>query len=127
MLRERLLKGLRIATLAGILAAFAAQGALAQDDVSLAVGRRVAAANCGRCHAVDRRDESPNPKAPRFRTLGEKYPFEGLRQALTDHMIVGHLDMPVMTLAPTDVNDLVAYLKSLQTPRRRAPLLHPAT
>ena len=115
---EAALKARIVATLAGFLAAFTAQGALAQDDVSLTAGHRLAAAHCGRCHAVDRRDQSPNPRAPRFRTLGGKFPFDGLREALTQHMIVGHPEMPIITLRSGEVDDLIAYLKSLQTPAR---------
>ena len=115
------MKSLRIAILAGILATVTAPAAMAQGDASLTAGHRLAATHCGRCHAVDRRDQSPNPRAPRFRTLGGTFPFEGLRQALTNHMIVAHPEMPVMTLNPAEVDDLIAYLKSLQTAERRQP------
>ncbi len=110
------MKGLRIAALAGALTALASQAALAQNDVSLKAGHRLAAIHCGRCHAVDRRDHSPNPRSPRFRDLGAAFPFEGLRQALIDHMIVAHPEMPIQTLTAVEAADLTAYLKSLQSP-----------
>lgn len=119
---EKPLTNLCFAVFAGFLAAIAAQSASAQADVSLAAGRRLAATQCGRCHAVDRGDQSPNPRSPPFRTLGSKFPFGGLRQALIDHMIVAHPEMPIMTLTPVEVDDLIAYLKSLQSSAR-----HPRT
>jgi mono/diheme cytochrome c family protein len=127
VLKEMALKGLCVAALAGAFAAFATQAALAQNDVSLTAGRRLAADHCGRCHAVDLRDQSPNPKAPHFRDLGEKFPMDGLRQALIEHMIIGHPEMPIQTLTPVEVNDLIAYLKSLQTSAHRPPLKHRIT
>jgi mono/diheme cytochrome c family protein len=113
--------GLRCASAAVLAALFLAPAALAQDrSASPAAGQRLAAANCGRCHAVDRRDQSPNPRAPRFRDLGAGFPFDGLRDALNQHMIVGHPEMPVMDLKPTEIDDLVAYLRSLQRTGRTA-------
>ncbi len=91
-------------------------GASAQP--SLSAGHRLAAQRCGACHAVDRRDQSPNPRAPRFRDLGARYPLDGLGEALTEGMIVGHARMPVVTLSPAEIGDLIAYLKSLQQPAR---------
>ena len=125
MLKEVALKAVRIASMAGVLATLAAQAALAQPDVSLTAGHRLAAARCGRCHAVDLHDQSPNPRAPHFRDLGEKFPMDGLRQALIDHMIIGHPEMPVQTLTQVEVNDLIAYLKSLQTSTHRPSLKRP--
>ena len=120
------LTGFRLAILAGAFAAFTAQSALAQPDISLTAGHRLAATHCGRCHAVDQGDQSPNPRAPHFRDLGAKFPMDGLRQALLDHMIIGHPEMPVQDFTPTEVNDLIAYLRSLQTPNERRPSLkHP--
>jgi mono/diheme cytochrome c family protein len=100
----------------------------ASAQTSLTAGRRLAAQQCGICHAVDQRDQSPNPKSPRFRDLGARYPFDGLKGALTDGMIVGHAQMPVLSLSRIEIDDLIAYIKTLQTPNgpaaRAAP---PAT
>lgn len=112
---------LHIALGVASLALAAAQPALAQSPPSAAEGHRVANANCSRCHAVDRRDESPNPRSPRFRDFGERYPFEGLRQALVEGMIIGHpVLMPKPSLTPKEIDDLIAYLKSLQRPAGEA-------
>jgi mono/diheme cytochrome c family protein len=105
------------------------QSALAKDQPSLSAGRRIAEAQCGRCHAVDRQGESLNPRAPRFRDLGARYPLDDLREALAEGMIVGHPAlMPKVALEPIQIDNLIAYMKSLQ-PRsaevRPRPRLRP--
>lgn len=86
-----------------------------KDQPSLSAGRRIAEAQCGRCHAVGRQGESLNPRAPRFRELGARYPLDDLREALAEGMIVGHPAlMPKVTLEPRQIDDLIAYMKSLQ-------------
>ena len=107
------LTGLVLAHLAVVPPAFA-QG-------SADGGRRVALAQCSRCHAVERDGDSPNPRSPRFRDLGQRYPFDGLRQALLDGLIVGHPAlMPRSALSGTEVDDLIVYMKDLQRPARSA-------
>jgi mono/diheme cytochrome c family protein len=125
---EEFLKGIRRPVLAVAVALLAAQTvqaqtvqaqpAQAEDNASLGAGRRLAATHCGQCHAIDRTDQSPNPRAPRFRDFGAGFPFEGLRQALAEHMIVGHPEMPIVVLNQAEIGDLVAYLRSIQGPVR---------
>jgi mono/diheme cytochrome c family protein len=109
---------LKTLTLAGLAALSLSLPARA-DDVSLSAGRQLATVRCGRCHAVNRTGDSPNPRSPRFRDLGPRFPFDGLREALMQGMIVGHPEMPIQHLTPMESGDLVAYLQSLQ--RRRGP------
>jgi mono/diheme cytochrome c family protein len=89
----------------------------ASAQVSLSAGYRLAAQQCGACHAVDRRDQSPDPSAPRFRDLGARYPLDDLSEGLVEGMIVGHRVMPVVTLTQIETQDLIAYLKTLQGDR----------
>jgi cytochrome c len=103
--------------LAGVACLAFMQAADAKDQPSLSAGRRIAEAQCGTCHAVDRQGESLNPRAPRFRDLGRRYPLDALREALAEGMIVGHPAlMPKVTLGPAQIDDLIAYMKSLQPP-----------
>jgi mono/diheme cytochrome c family protein len=111
---------LKSLTLAG-LAALALSLPARADDVSLSAGKQLAIARCGRCHAVGRTGDSPNPRSPRFRDLGARFPFDGLRDALMQGMIVGHPQMPIQHLTPVESGDLVAYLQSLQRPRGPQP------
>jgi hypothetical protein len=39
-------------------------------------GEALVKANCARCHAVGRSDESRHPDAPPFRTLSQRYPLQ---------------------------------------------------
>ncbi len=119
MLIDRLIRVRPAAVGLALLVNILSSGASAQDTASLAAGRRLAATRCGSCHAIDRNDQSPNPRSPRFRDLGAGYRLNGLRQALLDGMIVGHMDMPIVTLTKTEADDLIAYLKALQQPPAR--------
>jgi cytochrome c len=109
---------LKLLTLAGLAALSLSLSARA-EDVSLSAGRQLAISRCGRCHAVDRTGDSPNPRSPRFRDLGARFPFDGLKEALMQGMIVGHPEMPIQHLTAVESGDLVTYLRSLQ--QRRAP------
>jgi mono/diheme cytochrome c family protein len=104
---------LKTLTMAGLAALMLSASAHA-EDVSLSAGRQLAVARCGGCHAVYAQGESPNPRSPRFRDLGAGFPYDGLREALTTGMIVGHPQMPVQHLTQVESGDLIAYMRSLQ-------------
>ncbi|MGV7215126.1 c-type cytochrome [Bradyrhizobium sp. UFLA05-112] len=77
-------------------------------------GKAYARANCARCHAIDRRLESPLKIAPAFRTLHQRYPIETLGEALAEGIYTGHPDMPAFELNPDQIHDLLSYLKTLE-------------
>ena len=91
-----------------------ATGAAAQDAGTLADGRALLEANCSRCHAIDRTDESLHPEAPAFRTLSERYPVSYLQEALAEGIVTGHKDMPEFSAEPVQVAAIIAYLESIQ-------------
>jgi mono/diheme cytochrome c family protein len=70
--------------------------------------------NCGQCHATGRFGDSPLPIAPPFRTLHERYPVEDLAEALAEGIITGHPTMPEFQLDPAQINDVIAYLQTLE-------------
>lgn len=72
--------------------------------------------HCAKCHAVSRSDISPNPAAPPFRILGKRYPPESLQEAFAEGIVVGHAEMPEFKFRPSDIGDLIAYLKFVQRP-----------
>ena len=82
-------------------------------------GEALAKANCSACHAIGRRGASPNPKSPPFRTLAERYPIESLQEALAEGISVGHegLEMPEFQFTPAQIDDLSAYLNSINRKR----------
>ena len=71
-------------------------------------------AHCAKCHAIDRVSQSPLPAAPPFRRLHERYPVETLQEALGEGIVTGHPSMPEFRLDPSQVNDVITYLKSLE-------------
>jgi cytochrome c len=83
-------------------------------------------AHCSSCHATGRSGASPNPEAPPFRTLHERYDVEGLAEALAEGIVVGHRgarQMPRFVLNPGEIDAVIAYLKSLELPERPSPKL----
>lgn len=80
-------------------------------------GRVLAQENCSACHAVAPTGESPYGPAPPFRTLHQKYDVEGLAEAFAEGIIVGHKgekQMPEFVMTTEQIDDLIAYLKSLK-------------
>ena len=101
-------------TLTGILSA--AAPANAADVLSPAAqrGQTLVKANCSECHAIDKVSESPLKIAPPFRTLHVKYPIETLRLPLREGVLTSHPTMPIFRLDPGQVEDVIAYLKTLE-------------
>ncbi len=77
-------------------------------------GFTFAQTNCSQCHAIGRVGESPIPEAPPFRTLHTRYPIESLAEAFAEGITTGHPSMPQFQLDPAQINDLLAYLDSVQ-------------
>jgi mono/diheme cytochrome c family protein len=80
-------------------------------------GSRFAHANCERCHSVDRVTPSNLPLAPAFRTLGQRYPVESLREALAEGIVTRHQNMPEFRLERDQIDDFLAFLTSIQVSR----------
>ena len=94
-----------------------ASGASPPADLTVSSirGEALARRECAACHAVGAADESPNPKAPRFRDLADRYPVENLQEALAEGIMVAHdAPMPTFTLDPGEIADLIAYLETVQ-------------
>ena len=64
------------------------------------------------CDRPDQRQ--PADAAPPFRTLHKRYPIETLAEAFAEGIYTGHSEMPAFELEPDQINDLLAYLKSLE-------------
>lgn len=82
-------------------------------DPMVARGEALVAANCLRCHAALPGEKSAHASAPSFATLFTNYPPEYLQEAFAEGVFVGHGDMPAFEFTPSQINDLVAYLKTL--------------
>jgi len=77
-------------------------------------GHDLIVSSCSRCHSVGAAGESPNPKAPHFRDLNQRYPIDSLAEALAEGIRTGHPQMPEFVFAPDEVDSIIAYLKSIQ-------------
>jgi cytochrome c len=77
-------------------------------------GRTFALTNCAKCHSVDRVTASPLKIAPPFRTLHTRYRIETLAEALAEGIVTGHPTMPQFELEPDQINDFLAFLKTLE-------------
>ena len=101
------------------IAAIVHVGSAASTELTQEVqrGRVIAERHCATCHAVGRTGLSPYASAPPFRTLHERYDVEALAEALAEGIVVGHggaRQMPQFMLTPGAIDDLLAYLKSLE-------------
>lgn len=70
--------------------------------------------HCAQCHSIDQVSDSPLTIAPPFRTLHLRYPIESLRRPLSEGISARHPTMPQFRLDPDQLEDVLAYLKSLQ-------------
>lgn len=103
---------IRIAILAAALVAgVSAASALEPDEQR---GFTFVRTNCAMCHAVGQFGDSPLAIAPPFRTLHEFYPIDSLQEALAEGIVTGHPSMPQFQLEPDQIEDVLAYLKTLE-------------
>lgn len=112
MARKQNLSGILAALLLMIL-----MGSAAAAEVLSPAAQRGAVfvrTNCAQCHSIDKVSDSPLKIAPPFRTLHTKYPIETLRRPLSEGVLTGHPTMPVFRLDPGQVEDIIAYLKTLE-------------
>lgn len=99
----------------GFLFGFMHNSMAAPKAQALKNGEMLARENCASCHATAEKGESPNPKAPPFRTLSKRYKLEDLEKSLAEGITIGHgnANMPHFIFEPDDIGDLIAYLKKL--------------
>ena len=77
-------------------------------------GRALAETHCSRCHAIGNEGASLMEGAIPFRDLKLRYPIEDLAEALAEGISTGHPQMPVFTFSTEEIDDLLAYLDSLE-------------
>ena len=111
MIRARILAGI-----VGLFAALACLTSAAKAQGSVEDGRTMAEGLCQRCHAIAGPGPSPMAEAPAFSTFERNWPVEYLAEALAEGIVTGHgpVQMPVFAFAPEEIDDLLAYLKSVQ-------------
>jgi len=74
-------------------------------------GLRFVRLHCAQCHAIDKVGESPLAIAPPLRTLHLRFPVADLQRPLAQGI---HPKMPLFRLEPSQVDDVMTYLKTLE-------------
>ncbi|RTL70195.1 MAG: tetratricopeptide repeat protein [Hyphomicrobiales bacterium] len=86
---------------------------VAETEQRIREGRALVSNYCIGCHAVGPTGDSPNPKAPPFRTLSARHPGLSLREPLSRGIAAPHDLMPKFALTPDQVDTIIAYINSL--------------
>jgi mono/diheme cytochrome c family protein len=97
-----------------LLAACAPVAPPAPPPADAAAGQRLAEQRCASCHAVGPTGASPRRNAPPFRDLHRRYPVDQLAESLAEGIVTGHPDMPAFTFDRQEIEDFLAYLRSLE-------------
>jgi cytochrome c len=97
-----------------IIGLFATGSASAQQSPAVQRGQTFVRVHCAQCHAIDKISASPLAIAPPFRDLYLKYPIESLQRRLSEGIVASHPTMPQFRLEADQVNDVIAFLKSLE-------------
>lgn len=109
------MKGFGLAWLAiglGAVASGAAAGSAPAGDIE--AGRAMAQQLCARCHAIAGPGPSPLAQAPLFSRFGRQFRVDDLAEAMAEGLVVGHGPMPEFVFEPEEIDDLLAYLNSVQ-------------
>ena len=90
----------------------ATAGAEAQSGL-IDQGEAIATRDCAACHATGTQGASPNPRAAAFRDFLRAATLEELRQSLASGITAGHPEMPRFNFSGSEVEALLAYIRSL--------------
>jgi tetratricopeptide (TPR) repeat protein len=104
-----------------------AETLLAEAEARVQQGRSLVERNCRPCHAVGATGDSPNKKAPPFRSLHARHPSLALREPLSRGIAAPHDEMPRFALSAAEIDSIVAYINSLATTTTRRPTTKAST
>jgi cytochrome c len=76
-------------------------------------GKALLEANCGQCHSLEAKGESPLPQAPPLREVYLKYPIDQLEEGFAEGMGSRHRDMPQIQFSDEQVAAILDYLGDL--------------
>ncbi len=88
--------------------------AFAQQSPAAQRGLTFVRVHCAQCHSIDVVSDSPLKIAPPFRGLHLKYPVESLAPRLSEGITANHPTMPQFRLDADQINDVIAFMKSLE-------------
>jgi len=99
----------------GLVRLSAASNLAEQSTKRAAQGEAIAKNSCARCHAIGPKGSSPNKDAPSFRDIHANHPILALRQPITRAIATPHDKMPKLPLSDAEVDQIIAYINSLQS------------
>ncbi|MDX2204698.1 MAG: tetratricopeptide repeat protein [Hyphomicrobiaceae bacterium] len=88
---------------------------IAETEQRIREGKTLVGNYCVGCHALGPAGDSPNAKAPPFRTLSARHPGLSLREPLTRGIAAPHDQMPKFVLTQEQIDAIIAYINSLGT------------
>ena len=95
----------------------ATSGQMSKSQTSLSLsadrGRFYALRSCAGCHAVGALGQSPNGSAPTFGAIRLRYNALSLPRRLAEISKNGHYEMPPIYMTPDEIQDIVAYVETL--------------
>jgi len=112
--------GPRLAAMA-MVASVLCLGAAPALTPSIERGAEVAQARCASCHGVALEAASPSHDAPLFRVLSRLYSAQDLERKLDAISRDGHFEMPPVTLHEDEIEDVSAYIASLESDDHPVP------
>lgn len=102
------------AGIATVLFFVALEPSAAQSPPAVQRGVVLARTHCAQCHSIDRVGPSRLAIAPPLRELHKRYPVESLEEAFGEGISTGHPSMPQFRFEPDQIENLIAFLKSLE-------------
>jgi mono/diheme cytochrome c family protein len=87
--------------------------AAAEEATKLARGKAILQEKCGRCHAVEKKGESPLKIAPPMRDIYTRYAPRELQEELLEGKVSAHKEMPQIQFSHEDVDAIPWYLYEL--------------
>lgn len=78
-------------------------------------GRQSALVACSSCHAIGRDGASRMPEAPPFREVVQRYPLDELEDRFAEGLVTSHPAMPPFIFRASEIDDLIAYLETLES------------
>ena len=110
----RLIGGLSATALA-LAAAWSAAAEI--TPAAIERGQKLAKQACAMCHAIAGSAPSPLKDAPPFPTLMQTFPGRSLDEILAQGLRTPHKPMPIFLATSQNIDDLLAYLGSVQVHR----------
>jgi len=99
----------------GLVRLSAASNLAEQSAKRAAQGEAIAKTSCAWCHAIGRKGDSPHADAPPFRDIHANHPILALRRPITRAIATPHDKMPKIPLSNDQVDEMIAYINSLQS------------